>query len=85
MKTDMLSQLPDWPALMDLETTILYLGGSLTDLEELESCGYLRRWRNGHQSVRFIRSEVDAALNALAAHEREVAQRAAEPNFSDQP
>lgn len=75
MTTDTLAKLPNWPALMDLDTTILYLGGSRAALEELEKWGYLRRWRNGHKSVRFIRAEVDTALKACALHEREESER----------
>lgn len=77
MSPDALAACPDWPALMDLDTTILYLGGSRASLEKLEKQGYLVRWANGHKSVRFLRSEVDTALKACALHEREVAERQA--------
>lgn len=75
MTTDTLAKLPNWPALMDLDTTILYLGGSRTALEKLEESGFLRRWQNGHKAVRFLRSDVDTALKACALHEQEIEER----------
>ncbi|HRQ87321.1 MAG TPA: hypothetical protein PLA50_00880 [Bacteroidia bacterium] len=75
MNTNALANCPDWPALMDLDTTILYLGGSRAALEKLEASGFLRRWQNGHKAVRFVRKEVDTALTAVALAEREEAER----------
>lgn len=74
MKTETLAMLPDWPALMDYETTVLYLGGSKAALERLEEKG-LTRWQNGHRAVRFLRAEVDAALQAIALQQQAEEER----------
>lgn len=70
MKTQTLPSLPDWPALMDVDTTILYLGNNPALLERLEASGALRRWQNGNKGARFLRAEIDAALREAAAEEK---------------
>ena len=62
-----LATLPDWPALMDSPTAILYLGGSRKALDDLEAGGYLERYSNGHGNVRYLRARIDLALKACAA------------------
>jgi len=67
MNRTALAQLPDWPALMDSATAVLYLGGSSSTLESLEKGGYLERYSNGNRNVRYLRADIDRALNAWAA------------------
>ena len=77
MKAEALAGLPDWPALMDLDTAIAYLGGSRQSLEELEQWGYLERYANGFKSVRFLRSHIDTALTACALDDEREEKRTA--------
>lgn len=61
-----LALLPDWPALMDQPTAILYLGGSKSALSELLEGGYLLRYDEGNRNVRYRREDIDVALKARA-------------------
>lgn len=65
MNPGTLSQLPDWPALMDVETATLYLGNKPQILEVLVERGYLAPLTDRHRCRTFRRSDLDAAL-ALA-------------------
>jgi hypothetical protein len=67
MNPTSLSHLPDWPALMDAPTAILYLGGSSSTLGVLEKGGYLTRAAEGNRNVRYLRADIDRALNAWVA------------------
>lgn len=64
MKSEILGNLPDWPALMDTKIAELYLGGSETTLAMLEAEGLLPRFSNGHKNVRYLRVHIDGALLA---------------------
>lgn len=64
-----LAALPDWPALMDEPTAILYLGGHKSALVELLEGGYLTRYAAGHKNVRYLRTAIDTALKAKALNE----------------
>lgn len=59
-----LSNCPAWPALFDLETAFLYLGGKETRLFALVALGYLVPFSTGRRNTEFIREDVDAALAA---------------------
>lgn len=65
MNNATLSNLPDWPALQDVETAILYLGNKGQLLEALVERGYLEPFTDRHRCKTFRRSDIDAAL-ALA-------------------
>ena len=76
MKATTLATLPDWPALMDEPTAILYLGGSRETLRALIKWGYLTRWQNGHRAVRYMRRDIDTALAANGADDARNAAKA---------
>jgi hypothetical protein len=69
MKSTELAHLPDWPAVMDIGTAVLYLGGKAQILAALEARGYLDRFTDRHKCVTYLRSAIDAALEAARRNE----------------
>ncbi len=67
MNPGTLSQLPDWPALMDVETATLYLGNKPQILEVLVERGYLAPLTDRHRCKTFRRTDLDAALAVAKA------------------
>lgn len=63
MKVTELSFLPEWPALMDVETTVLYLGGKLTIYQFLCEKGYLKPLADRKRVKVFRRGDIDIALD----------------------
>lgn len=55
---------PDWPAVMDLETAILYFGGKESLLFGLVAWRFLVPWSTGRRNTSFLRKDMDDALLA---------------------
>ena len=58
-----LSDCPNWPALLDVETAALYLGGKPRRLFALIVRGYLVPMGTGHRNTDFLRTDIDTALS----------------------
>lgn len=64
-----LSNCPNWPALMDIETASLYLGGKPRRLFALVARGYLVPLNHGHRNTDFLKDDVDTALRIARTNE----------------
>ena len=62
-----LKNCPNWPALLDIDTAALYLGGKPRRLFALIARGYLTPFSHRHRSTDFTRAAVDTALRIAAA------------------
>lgn len=67
MRAADLAQLPDWPALMDVETATLYLGGKRKLLQALSDGGLIHRFTDSHKCVTYRREEIDRALRVAGS------------------
>lgn len=62
-----LDKCPDWPAVLDTPTAVLYLGGKARLLYALIAAGYLTPMGMGHRATHFLRQDLDSALVAARA------------------
>ena len=62
-----LSTLPDWPALMDVDTATLYLGNKPQILDTLVERRYLDPLTDRHRCKTYRRGDIDAALAVAKA------------------
>jgi len=63
-----LAQCPTWPALLDVETAILYLGGKPSRLYALICLGHLEPLDPAAAHPDFVRADIDAALQIARAN-----------------
>ena len=79
-----LSSLPDWPALMDVETAGLYLGNKSRLLETLVDRKYLAPFTDRHRCKTFRRIDIDAALAIAKAQNDQLEPRCVRSAYDNQ-
>lgn len=80
MNLEDLKKCPDWPASMDVETAVLYLGGKASKLFRLIYNGHLEPDSVGNRSTEFLRSDIDLALQRSKLNRLAAEQGAAVPD-----